>query len=574
VPTSHNLELARVFSEIADFLEIKQESTFRINAYRRAARALESLGEDVATIAQRGDLRKVGGIGAKLAEKIEEYLKTGAVGYHQELQRELPRGLSELMTIPEVGPKTARLLFDHLGIADMDALERAALAGQIRELPRMGAKTEANILRGIERRRRQGTRHPLGAVLPYAHAIEDALRRAPGVEALALAGSLRRMRDTIADIDLVVATRAPEAVMDTFVGLPQVGEVLSRGPTRSSVILGRLGVQCDVRAVEPDAYGAALQYFTGSKDHNVQLREMGVRRGLKINEYGVFTLADDRRIAGRTEEEVYGAVGLPWVPPEIREGQGELELAQRGALPALVALEDIRGDLHMHTTWSDGQDAVEAMARAAKARGYAYVCVTDHSQSLKFAGGVTVDALREHVRTVAEVSERVGIRVLIGAEVDILADGSLDYPDDVLASLDLVIGSVHSRMQMTREALTRRVVRALEHPHLDVLGHPTGRLVGEREPMDLDMEAVVDVAHQTGTVLEINASPERLDLRDTHVRLARDRGVLFEIGSDAHRKEHFAQIEYGVGTARRGWVEPKDVINAWPLATLLDFLRG
>ncbi|HXX40278.1 MAG TPA: DNA polymerase/3'-5' exonuclease PolX [bacterium] len=573
MPASRNLDLARIFAEIADFLEIKQESTFRINAYRRAARALESLGEDIATIAERGELRAVGGIGASLAEKIEEYLKSDVVAYHAELLRELPRGLSELMTLPEIGPKTARLLYEQLGIADVDALERAARAGRIRGLPRMGAKTEANILLGIERRRRQAARHPLGAVLPYAKATVDALRRLPGVEALSLAGSIRRMRDTIADIDIVAATRAPERVMDTFVGLPQVAQVLSRGTTRSSVILGRLGVQCDVRAVEPDAYGAALQYFTGSKDHNVQLREMGVRRGLKINEYGVFRVADDVRIAGQTEEEVYRALDLPWVPPEIREGHGELELAQRGSLPALVALGDIRGDLHMHTAWSDGQDTVEAMARAAKARGYEYVCVTDHSQSLKFAGGVSVDALREHAGAVARVSERTGIRVLIGAEVDILADGSLDYPDDVLASLDLVIGSVHTRMQMPREALTQRIVRALEHPHLDVLGHPTGRLIGEREPMDLDMEAVVEAARRTGTVLEINASPERLDLRDVHVRLARDHGVLLEIGSDAHRKEHFAQMEYGVGTARRGWVEAKDVINTWPLGKLLIFLE-
>ncbi len=572
MPASRNLELARIFAEIADFLEIKEESTFRINAYRRAARALESLGEDIAVIAERGGLRGVGGIGAGLAQRIEEYLKSGTVAYHDELQREIPRGLSELMTLPEIGPKTARLLYEHLGISDIDALERAARAGQIRRLPRMGARTEENILHGIERRRRQTTRHGLGAVLPYAQVIVEALGRVPGAEATSLAGSIRRMRDTIADIDVVVATRAPEPVMDTFTALPQVAQVLSRGPTRSSVILGRAGVQCDVRAVDPEAYGAALQYFTGSKDHNVQLRELGVRRGLKINEYGVFRVADDARIAGRAEEDVYRALDLPWVPPEIREGRGELELAQRGALPALATVQDLHGDLHMHTVWSDGQDTVDAMARAAKARGYEYICVTDHSQSLKFAGGVAAEALRDHADAAARAGDRVGIHVLLGAEVEILADGSLDYPDDVLASLDLVIGSVHSRMQMPRDALTRRVLRALEHPHLDMLGHPTGRLIGEREPMDLDMEAVVECARRTETVLEVNASPERLDLRDAHVRLARDRGVLLAINSDAHRTEHLAHIVYGVGTARRGWAEAKDVVNAWPWRRLLDFL--
>jgi len=570
--SSRNLDLARIFGEIADLLEIKQESTFRVNAYRRAARAMESLGEDVSTIAERGQLRTITGIGPALADKITEYLKTGVVAYHQQLASELPAGLATLLEIPEVGPKTALLLYQSLGVADVDALERAARAGQIRSLPRMGAKTEQKILAGIERRRRQGTRAPLGTVLPDARAIAEVLRATPGVEALSLAGSLRRMRDTIADVDIVVATRAPDALMARFVSLPQVGQVLLHGSTRSSVLMGRAGVQCDVRAVAPESYGAALQYFTGSKDHNVQLRELGVRLGLKINEYGVFRVDGEARIAGAAEADVYGAVGLPWIPPEIREGQGEIALAQRGALPALVAASDIRGELHMHTTWSDGKDTAEAMARAAKALGREYVCVTDHSPALKFAGGVTVDALLEHARAVAEIEDRVGLRILMGAEVDILADGALDYPDDVLASLDVVVGSVHSRMGMPPDALTRRIVRAVENPHLDILGHPTGRLLGERAPMEFDMEAVVDAACRTETALEINASPERLDLSDVHVRLARDRGAWFEIGTDAHRASEFASLEYGIGTARRGWVEAARVINTWPLATLLAFL--
>jgi DNA polymerase (family 10) len=572
--SAKNLELARIFAQIADLLELKQESTFRVNAYRKASRALESLGEDIERAAARGELRKIGGIGESLAEKIEEFLRTGRIGYYDELQQVLPPGLPELMTIPEVGPKTAVLLYQHLGIADVEALEHACRAGKVRELPRLGAKIEQNILQGIERRRQQAARQPIGVVLPQAQAVVEALAQVPGVEAVSLAGSIRRMRDTIADIDIVVATRSPEAVMETLVGLPQVHRVLSRGSTLSSVLLGIADVQCDVRAVDPDSYGAALQYFTGSKDHNVRLREMAVRRGLRINEYGVFRVEDERKVGGRTEEEVYGALDLSWIPPEIREAQGEIELAQRRALPELVTLSDVRGDLHTHTTWSDGDDTAETMARAALARGYEYVAITDHSRSLKFAGGVSVEDLWGHAQAVRRLSDRVGIQILIGSEVDILPDGLLDYPDEVLETLDLVIGSIHSRFRMSQAEMTRRVIAAIQNPHLDILGHPTGRLVGQRPPFELDLEAVIEAARQTETVLEINAYPDRLDLRDAHVRLARDRGALFEIGTDSHRKEHFRTMEYGIGTARRGWVDAPRVINTWPLSQLLDFLRS
>ncbi|HEV2439638.1 MAG TPA: DNA polymerase/3'-5' exonuclease PolX [bacterium] len=579
-----NLELARLLSEIADFLELKEESSFRVNAYRKGARAIEGLSEDVAAIAARGELRKIAGIGAGLADKIDEYVRTGAIAYHETLRGDLPAGLPELMTIPEVGPKTALLLYRELGVADVEALEQACRDGRVRALPRLGARSEANILKGIERRRQQGTRHPAFEARPLVDAVVEALGRVPGVEAVSVAGSLRRMRDTVADIDIVVATVDAAAVMTALVALPQVAQVLAKGPTRATVLLGRAAVQCDVRVVEPASYGAALQYFTGSKDHNVQLREIAVRRGLRIDEYGVYNVAEAAaaaegpapgaagRVGGATEEEVYGAVGLPWIPPEIREGQGEIAAAQRGELPALVALEEIRGDLHMHTQWSDGKDTAEVMARAAAARGYAYCCITDHSQSLKFARGVTVDDLRAHAASVRALSDTVGVRVLMGAEVDILADGSLDYPDGVLAELDLVIGSVHSRFRMPRDEMTKRVVRALEHPHLDLLGHPTGRLIGERPPYDLDVDAVIDAARRTGAAIEINASPDRLDLPDVHVRLARERGVFVAVNTDAHQKAHLAFMPYGVGVARRGWMTAAQVLNAWPLTTLLEFL--
>jgi DNA polymerase (family X) len=570
---ARNLELARLLSEIADFLELKEESSFRINAYRKAARAIESLSEDVAAIDARGELRKIAGIGPGLAEKIQEYLRTGAIAYHDRLRGDLPAGLPALMTIPEVGPKTALLLYRRLGIADVEALEQACRDGRVRGLPRVGARTEANILRGIERRRQQASgRRPAFEVRPLVDAVVDGLGRSPAVEAVSVAGSLRRMCDTVADIDIVVAARNAAAAMDAVVALPQVGEVFGRGPTRATVAIGRTAIQCDVRVVAPDAYGAALQYFTGSKDHNVRLRELAVRRGLRINEYGVYEVASERRLGGATEEEVYAAVGLPWIPPEIREGQGEIEAAQRGTLPPLVALADIRGDLHMHTQWSDGKDTAEVMARAAAARGYEYCCITDHSQSLKFARGVTVEDLRAHAASVRGLSDAAGIRVLMGAEVDILPDGSLDYPDDVLAELDLVVASVHSRFGMPRDEMTGRVVRALEHHHLDVLGHPTGRLIGRRPGYDLDIEAVIEAARRTETALEINASPDRLDLRDVHVRLARERGVFVSVDTDAHQKAHLAFMPYGVGTARRGWMDAQHVINTWPLSTLLGFL--
>lgn len=572
-------------SEIADFLELKQASSFRVNAYRKGARAIEGLGEDVAAVAARGELRKIPGIGAGLAEKIEEFLRTGAIADHETLRGDLPPGLPELMTIPEVGAKTALLLYRELGIADVEALEQACRDGRVRAVPRLGARSEANILQGIERRRRQGTRRPAYEVRPLVDAVVEGLRRVPGVEAVEAAGSLRRLRDTVADIDVVVATTGAPAAMAAVAALPQVARVLAMGPTRASVLLGRVEIQCDVRVVEPPSYGAALQYFTGSKEHNVHLRELAVRRGLRINEYGVFDVSSapdageegpratpGRRLGGRTEDEVYAAVGLPWIPPEIREGQSEIEAAQRGELPRLVTLGEIRGDLHMHTRWSDGKDTAETMARAAAARNYAYCCITDHSVSLKFARGVTADDLLARAASVRALSDAAGIRVLMGAEVDILGDGSLDYPDDVLAQLDLVVGSVHSRFRMPRDEMTKRVVQALEHQRLHVLGHPTGRLIGERPPYDLDIDAVLEAARRTGTAIEINASPDRLDLPDVHVRRARERGVLVAIDTDAHQKAQLDFMPYGVGVARRGWMDAAHVINTWPLATLLEFL--
>ncbi|MBI4280242.1 MAG: DNA polymerase/3'-5' exonuclease PolX [Armatimonadetes bacterium] len=565
-----NLELARIFNDIADMLEIK-EDRFRVQAYRRAARAMEALTEDVAEVAARDRLMDISGIGKGLAEKIIEYLKTGQMKYYDELRASLPRGVLTLMQVPEIGPKTALLLHEKLGIESIDDLEKACKEGRVRTLPRMGARTEENIVKGIELIRRTRERLPLGAVLPHAREILERLGHLKAVQQASTAGSIRRMRETIGDIDVLVTSTDPEAVMETFTTLPAVQRVLSKGTTRSSVVLD-VGIQADVRVVEPEAFGAALQYFTGSKEHNIKVRERAVRRGLKINEYGVFRIEDDARVAGRTEEDVYRAIALPWIPPEIREDQGEVELAERGKLPRLIKREDIRGDLHVHTRWSDGADSAEEMVKAAKARGYEYVAITDHSQGLKFAGGVTIEDLREHAQVARRLGDRHGIAVLMGCEVDILPDGSLDYPDDVLEELDVVVASVHSRFRMGAAEMTRRIIRAMESPHVDIIGHMTGRLLGSRDPYAVEIEALLEAAARIGTVIEINATPERLDIKDTYARMARERGVKLAINTDAHSRHQLRYTEFGVGTARRGWVEPGDVINALPVKKLEAFL--
>lgn len=554
-------------------LEIKAESTFRVNAYRRAARAMETLGEDVEVLADRVELEKIPGVGKSIAEKINEYLRTGKIAYHRDLLQELPPGLPSLMRVPGLGPKTALVIYERLGITTLEELEGGAREGRLRDLPRMGRKTEENILRGLEQVKRAGTRMPLGTALPIAQQIVGQLQRRREISEVVVAGSLRRMRDTIGDLDILATSRDPAATLDAFASLPEVTQVVSKGSTRSSVIL-LTGLQTDLRVVDPEALGAALQYFTGSKEHGVKIRERAVRMGLKLNEYGVFRVRDDHRIAGRTEEEVYAAVGLPWIPPEMREAQGEIEAAERGDLPTPVSQEDIRGDLHMHTRWSDGRHTAEEMANAAKRMGYEYICITDHSQSMKFAGGVSVDDLRSHIAEVRALSSRMdGITVLIGSEVDILADGGLDYPDDVLAELDVVIASVHSRFKMTTEEMTDRIVRAMHNPYVTMIGHPTGRLIGRRDPYEVDIERLIEAARDTGTILELNAQPDRLDLKDVYVRMAKEHGVKIAIGTDAHSAEELEFIEFGVGTARRGWLEAADVVNTLPLERLLAQAR-
>jgi len=568
-----NREIARILSEIADLLEIKGENPFKIRAYQRAAQAIEGLAMTLSDMRGHQPFTDISGVGSSIAEKIEELLDAGQCRYHQELLAEFPASLAALLSIPEVGPRKAKVLHDELGITSVDELEQAAREGKLRELKGFGAKTEQNILRGIERLKVHKARLPLAQAHPLAmEVVEDLLLAAP-VERIEPAGSIRRMRDTIGDIDILVTSSEPQDVMSTFVGLPVVDHVLEQGATKSSV-LSHSGAQVDVRVVDPESFGAALQYFTGSKEHNVRLRELAVRRGLRLSEYGVFDVKTDRRIAGATEEEVYAALGLPLIPPEMREDCGEIAAALRGALPRLVAVEDIRGDLHVHTKRTDGHHTIEEMAETARGAGYEYIAVCDHSRSVGMAGGLFEEDLLRHVEEIRAVNKRINkITILAGTECDIRRDGTLDYPDEVLAQLDVVIAAVHSGFKMDAQTMTSRIIQAMQNPYVDALAHPTGRIIGKRDPYEVDIERLLAAAAELGVAMEINSYPDRLDLRDVHARRAKELGVKVVINTDAHDCDHLRLITYGVATARRGWLEPDDVLNTLPLKELRTRLR-
>ena len=569
-----NFEIARLFGQMADVLEIKGDNPFRIRAYRRAAQNLETLSEDVETLARQARLEEIPGVGADLAGKIAEYLQTGRIKEIDAAKRGIPRGVIDLMNVPGIGPKTARLLYEREGITGVARLEALAHAGKLRGLQGIQAKTEANILKGIALVRGGQGRMPLGRALPLGRELVRELERVAGVKEILLAGSLRRMKETIGDIDLLATSTAPAKVMQAFVGLPQVAEVLERGETKAS-IRHREGIQVDIRVVEPACFGAALAYFTGSKQHNIRIREMAVKKGLKISEYGVFRVSTGRRVAGATEEDVYRAVGLPWIPPELREDAGEVEAAQQGTLPELVKLEDIKGDLHCHTKASDGHQTIEELIAAAERRGYDYVAVSDHSPSARVAGGLAVDELDAHVKKIrAAQAKHPRITVLAGTECDIRPDGSLDYPDRVLARLDLVVVAVHGAFKQSRREMTQRICRALENPHVKVLAHPTGRLIGERAPYDVDLDRVFQTAKRLGKAVEINSYPTRLDLNDVHARRARDLGALIAVDTDAHMLDHLDAIQLGVATARRAWLAKDQIVNTWPLERLVAWARS
>ena len=567
-----NAEIVGLFSEIADFLEIKGENPFRVRAYRRAAQVVEGLPEDISSVADRGGLLDIPGIGKDLAAKIQEYLDRGSVAYLTGLRQEIPPGVIELMGIHGVGPKTAKLLYEQVGVDSVEKLEELAREHKLAGVPGIQAKTEENILKGIAVWRGGRERTPLGAALTLAETILETLRNLEDVDQISTAGSLRRMKETVKDIDILVTSKTPARIMEVFVGLPNVAEVLDHGETKSSLRL-REGIQVDLRVVEPDCFGAALQYFTGSKQHNIRVREFAQRRELKVNEYGVFEGKSGKRVAGATEEDVYRAIGLPLIPPELREDAGEIEAALADRLPTLVALADIRGDLQLHTTWSDGAHSLADLAAGVQAKGYQYMAVTDHSKSVTVAKGMDEARVVQMIAEVRSLNRRLKrFRVMAGCEVDILADGSLDFPDEILAQLDLVLVSVHSRFKMSREEMTARIVRAVRHPLVHILGHPTGRLIGERAAYEVDMEAVLQAARAAGIAVEINASPSRLDLNDLHARRAKDLGIPITISTDAHAMPQLDFMRYGVAVARRAWLTPGDVLNTLPDRDLVSWL--
>jgi len=562
-----NQQVAAIFAAMADILAIQGENYHRIMAYRRAAENVAALGRPLEEVWRAGELEAIPGIGETLATKIDELMRTGRLGAYEKLQAQVPAGVVAMLQVPDVGPKRAALFWKELGIMSVEALEQAAREGRLRDLPGMGAKSEEKVLAGIEALKRRTGRTLLGVAWPLALAMLEALREVPVVVQAAAAGSLRRMRETVGDLDLLVAAGEPEPVMARFRELPQVAEVLLTGPTKTSIRTDE-GLQVDLRVLEPARWGTALQYFTGSQAHNIRLRGLALERGLSLSEYALKRedSADEYiRSEGlcATEEEVYAAVGLPLIPPELREDRGEIEAALAGRLPDLIELEDLKGDLQFHTTWSDGRQGLLEMAQAARAQGLEYALVTDHSLSLGIARGLSAEDLRRQRAEVEEVNRKMGgtFRLLAGVEVEVRADGALDLPDEVLAGLDLVVAAVHSGLRQGREQFTARMLAAIRNPHVDVIAHPTGRLIGEREGADLDMEPIMRAAAETGTALEVNAYPRRLDLNDMHVRRAIELGVKLAINSDAHDVSSFALLPLGVATARRGWAQPADVIN-------------
>jgi len=582
-----NSELTRVLEDLGDLLEIQGANPFRVRAYRNAAAVVGELSRPVREMVEAGeDLTKLQGVGKDIGAYLEELVRTGRLKRLEEVEREVPRSLIQLVKLPGVGPKKAWKLWTELGVATVEALEEAVQAGRVQELEGFGSRSAEKILTAVaDYRRRQG-RFLLSDADDLVRPLVERLRALPGVERVEVAGSWRRRQETVGDVDLLVLCEEdPTPVMEAFTSSPGVERVEASGGTKGRVIL-RSGLPVDLRILPRESYGAALHYFTGSKEHNVALRTLAVRKGLRVSEYGVFrapegvdpdTLGpgEGERVGGRTEEEVFGSVGLPWIPPELRRGRGELEAAREGRLPELVTLEDIRGDLQMHTTWSDGANSIEEMARACMARGYSYLALTDHSGGqLAMVQGLTPERVRAQGEEVARVQAGLeGFTIFRSCEVDILRDGSLDLPDEILAELDLVLVSVHAHLELDRTTMTDRVIRALENPHVDILGHPTGRILNRREPHAMDVGEVLRAAAELGVAVELNASPHRLDLRDVHVERARELGVPVVISTDAHSVQQLGTMPYSVDQARRAGLEARDVLNARSVAEFRSWLK-
>ncbi len=568
-----NVEMAGQFEALADLLEIKGENPFKIRAYRTVARVLgDHPAELAAELASGRDLTEISGIGKEIAAKIATMVETGSLPALEKIRAEFPPALPDLLKLPGLGPKRIRTLLDQCAVTTLDDLAAAARAGRIQTLPGFGAKLEASLLEAVTKRLDTTVRHLRATAEPVVQRIIETLAAVPGVKQVTPAGSFRRGRDTVGDLDLLVVADNPAAVMTAFTTQPGIARVLAHGETKGSVLFDR-GIQADLRLVPAASYGAALHYFTGSQAHNIALRRRAQQQGLKLNEYGVFR--EEAPVAGADEEGVFAALGLPWIPPELREDAGEVEAAEAGRLPELIEERDLRGDLHNHTTWSDGTLSVEAMARQAAALGWSYIAITDHSQRLTVANGLDERRLAEQLEEVARVNSLgLGVHVLTGSEVDILEDGSLDFPDAVLSRLDVVVIAVHSRFKLDRETQTTRILRALERPQVSFLAHPTGRLLLERDPYDVDLDRILEAIHARGCFVEINAHPMRLDLNEVYARRARERGIPVVINNDAHSLADFAHHRHGILQARRAWLGRDDVLNTLPLEALLARLRA
>ncbi len=598
---STNQELAKIFYEIADYLEMERVA-FKPYAYQRAALALEGLREPVEVVYKkggRGALEEIPGVGKSIAEKIEEYIRCGKIQYYDQLKRKMPISLEEIISVEGVGPRKAKILYQKLGIRNLKELERAAKNHKIAPLFGFGDKTEKNILQGIAFLKRSHGRFLLGEILPTAREVEEKLKKLKWVQKVDMAGSLRRRKETIGDVDFLVISDEPHKVMDFFVSLPGVLKIWGKGSTKASVRM-RDGFDMDIRVLPAKSYGAALQYFTGSKEHNIATRKLAMTKGLKLSEYGVFR--GKKMIAAYTEEKIYETIGLPWICPELREDEGEIEAALKGQLPALIENKDIKGDLHIHSNWNGGADPIEELARAGRTMGYEYIGISDHTKFLRIEHGLNekqlasrnkeIDRINSRLRQPAlrrklrpaspelqrgEQGEGFGgqakFRILKGCEANILNDGSIDVKDTALSELDYVIAGVHSSLKMSKSQMTERLIRAMQNPHVDIIAHPTGRLLKRRDEYQIDLDKILRVAKETGTVLEIDASPERLDLNDQNIRKAKAMGVKMVINTDTHRRDQMRYMELGVAQARRGWAEKKDIINTWPLDELLAALK-
>ena len=568
-----NDAIAKVLDEIGDLIELKGENVFRAVTYRAAARAIRDLREPLSKLVEEKRLKEIPKVGPSVAEAIEQLVTTGRSKRHEELQAAVPPGLLTLLRVPGVGPATARTIYDHLKITSIDELEEAAKDHRLLQLPKIQAKTEENILKSIAALKQRTGRSLLHEARAAANEMVAYLRAATGAERISIAGSLRRYRETIGDVDIVVASESAAPIMEAFVRGPTVERILAQGETKSSVVVSR-GLQIDLRVVPPASYGAALLYFTGSKEHNVRLRGLALRRKLLLNEYGLYRVGAEARgqeIAAETEEDVYGALGLDWIPPELREDRGEIDAAAAHALPKLVGVDQVRGDLHTHTSWTDGRDPLADMARRAKAKGYAYLAVTDHSPGLGMTYGLSPERIQARLAEAAGLNtELAPFRIIVGTEVDIRANGKLDYPDEILAKLDIVSASVHSSFAQTREQMTARVTGAMRHPLVTAVSHPTGRLLEKREAHAVDLDAVIAAAVETGTWIEVNGGPERLDLPDTWIRKAIERGATLVTNSDAHAIEELEWMDLAIGTARRGWATEGSIVNTRGLAATME----